>query len=93
MEELIEASLLQASFAWNKYCCTEVKPGNTPQPRIQSNQDSKPFQPIRTLHSINGSWSQSRKTWHKDVIASIKPLMMLGNRRRLSFIQISISTN
>jgi len=32
-------------------------------------QDSKLFQPIRTLHSINGSWSQSRKSWRKDVIS------------------------
>jgi len=30
-------------------------------------QDSKRFQPVRTLHAINGSWIQSRKSWRKDV--------------------------
>jgi len=34
-------------------------------------QDSKEFQPIRTHHSIEWSWRQSRKTWHKD-ISSLK---------------------
>jgi len=30
-------------------------------------QDSKESQPIRTHHSIDWSWRQSRKTWGKDV--------------------------
>jgi len=59
-------------FVTGKFCLKQVllyrsqawKHALTSNP---AKQDSKLFQPIRTLHSINGFWSQSRKSWRKDI--------------------------
>jgi len=47
------------------------KPNLEIRPHLESSQTrfKTILTPIRTPHAINGSWSQSRKSWRKDVIS------------------------